>query len=191
MSPNDKKPRQKPFLPCGAVAANRARRNAAKAQAPKVLLPLIATAVFIGLMMDRLQYTLTGFTNRRHALGSRPAARGDPNSVSSTKLHDFNIPKDNREIRAAGYDGVDHRASPEKIARLLAFMIRNRGRIDNAVIEKKWRDLDRHDMPLAVYLRHIEEESRWHDLESDLKRIVGKIGSKRDFPRTLTPPFGV
>lgn len=186
MSPFDKKPRQTAFLPCGAVAANRARRVAAKEQAPKVLVPLIAIAVFVGLMVDRLQYILTGFSNRLRPLVNRQAERSVPNSVCRANLHDFSIRRDDRDIRVVKSDAADHRQSPEQIARLVAFMIRNKGRIDNAVIEKNWRDLDRHDMPFAVYLRHIEAENRWHDLEIDLKRLARKTGkstksgSKRD-----------
>lgn len=51
---------------------------------------------------------------------------------------------------------------------IVAFLIRNRGRFDNEAIRAKWSILDRISLPLAIYLREIEANSAWDDLEKEL-----------------------
>ncbi|KRB16387.1 hypothetical protein ASD99_08450 [Mesorhizobium sp. Root695] len=51
---------------------------------------------------------------------------------------------------------------------MVAFLIRNRGRLDNEAVRAKWDIIDRISLPLAVYLREIEATAAWDDLEKEI-----------------------
>lgn len=54
------------------------------------------------------------------------------------------------------------------VAQVLAFLIRNRGKLDTDVVREKWKHLDRFSLPLAVYLRDIEASGEWAALEDEI-----------------------
>jgi hypothetical protein len=71
-------------------------------------------------------------------------------------------------------------------AQLVAFLIRNRGRIDNQVVRERWNQLDRVSLPLAIHLRQIEADGAWDVLEREIAtappvklHVKGKAGSLR------------
>jgi hypothetical protein len=58
------------------------------------------------------------------------------------------------------------------LTQIVALLIRNRGKIDNEAIKEKWRHLDHFALPIAIYLREIEADGMWNELE----REIGDIG---------------
>jgi hypothetical protein len=55
------------------------------------------------------------------------------------------------------------------VAQVIAFLIRNRGRIDTQAVRAKWDMLDRFSLPLAVHLREIEATGAWDGLEKEIR----------------------
>ncbi|CAM5368088.1 hypothetical protein ATER59S_01525 [Aquamicrobium terrae] len=75
---------------------------------------------------------------------------------------------------------ADFLATDKEIAQIIAFLIRNRGRIDNDAVRAKWDTLDRASLPLAVYLREIEAMAAWGDLEEEIATVPpGMLASSR------------
>jgi hypothetical protein len=71
-------------------------------------------------------------------------------------------------------------------SQLVAFLIRNRGRLDNPVVRSRWAQLDRVSLPLAIHLRQIEAYGAWGVLEHQIATappaklpVKGKAGSLR------------
>jgi hypothetical protein len=56
----------------------------------------------------------------------------------------------------------------QQATQVLAFLIRNRGKLDNEVVQQKWRHLDRISLPLAVYLRDVEARDEWSVIEKEV-----------------------
>ncbi|MBZ9983986.1 hypothetical protein LB521_22895 [Mesorhizobium sp. BR-1-1-8] len=54
------------------------------------------------------------------------------------------------------------------VAQLVAFLVRNRGRLDNETVRAKWKVVDRISLPLAVYFREVEAHAAWDDLEREI-----------------------
>jgi hypothetical protein len=63
---------------------------------------------------------------------------------------------------------ADFLAKDKEVAQIVAFIIRNRGRIDNDAVRAKWKILDRASLPLAVHLRDVEADAAWDDLEEEI-----------------------
>jgi hypothetical protein len=56
-----------------------------------------------------------------------------------------------------------------ELARALDFLIRNRGS-QGPVADRRWQVVERVSLPLAVYLREIDDRSRWGDLRNEIRR---------------------
>lgn len=54
------------------------------------------------------------------------------------------------------------------VAWAIRFLVRNRAR-PGPVTERAWRILDRSSLPLAIYLREVEDRGDWSNLERELK----------------------
>lgn len=57
------------------------------------------------------------------------------------------------------------------VGELVMSLMRNRGRIDTEPVRRRWRKLDEANMPLAVYLRDIEERGAWQDLHLEIQEM--------------------
>jgi hypothetical protein len=148
---------------CRDVARNRTARYVRRRRIPRLLWPLIATFVLIGLIFERRPFS---------ALSTQGTAAPDSGRMPP---EDRDIAGPHDTGSAAG--GVpepryrppaDFLATDKEVAQIVAFIIRNRGRIDNDAVRKKWEILDRASLPLAVHLREVEANAAWDDLEQEI-----------------------
>ncbi len=81
--------------------------------------------------------------------------------------------------RAGETIGVIHGQTPQdylpplsigdlELARALDFLIRNRGS-QGPVADRRWQVVERGSLPLAVYLREVDDCSRWGDLRNEIR----------------------
>jgi hypothetical protein len=154
------------------------------------LWPLLAALILLEqLFVRRVPIALTG------------ALPDDTDSVRALVGHGDKLRRTSGEAEAEPHDtGADFRGSlradlrpPTELlssgtGKLVAFLIRNRGRIDNQVVRARWDQLDRVSLPLAIHLRQIEAESAWDVLEREIAMappvmlcVKGKPGSLRHF----------
>lgn len=66
----------------------------------------------------------------------------------------------------------------QRATQVLAFLIRNRGKLDNNVVRKKWEYLDEFSLPLAIYLRDIEARDYWSNLGEEIRLLPMPLGRK-------------
>ncbi|WP_421927170.1 hypothetical protein [Neoaquamicrobium sediminum] len=144
-----------------------------------MLLPLVVMMVFLQLGFERCRQPWV-----RNARGGALGARGGtPMSAPTPFLSRAFDACANDAARIIDHEGdddggkagascLDHRppaARPgQDAAIIVAFLLRNRGRIDNDVVRHKWDLLDRFSLPLAVYLRDVEASGAWQALENEL-----------------------
>lgn len=154
-------------LGCGDVARSRARRYAKRHPAARPLLALITIVTFVALICQRgLFATLSS--------KGQDFARSDPGSTKEANA--LLLPSQKPDALAAcpcqGEPSPQYkppsRSGSQRAAELIAFLIRNRGRIDTRVVQQKWDDLDRLSLPLALFLREIEATAGWDDLEREI-----------------------
>lgn len=155
---------------CGSVARNRARRYLAKRRLPKGLWPIVATVMLSAIIFDRqiqpvmsIPFTFDGRTRKKDYPADDNQKAADP----------FPTPA---ETGTALYGETALRCKPpadfhaKHAAQILAFLIRNRGKLDNDLVREKWRHLDRISLPLAVFLRDVECNEDWSALEAEISR---------------------
>lgn len=155
---------------CVPLIMRRARR--AKKRAPR--LPCLPEVIFITV--------LAGLLSRAVLLAIfAPSTRPSPSRAvsesgeQSPRLLDF-----------SGSPGADRTAGMVhgqtrrdylpplsigdlELARALDFLIRNRGS-QGPVADRRWQVVERVSLPLAVYLREIDDRSRWSDLRNEVRR---------------------
>lgn len=161
-------------LDCRDVARNRAARYARRRRIPRPLWPLVAAFVLIGLIFERRPVP-TFFAPIRKAApdGGGMSLASIPESDGQQDIDRLPDPDD-----AGGAVGdiperrhrppADFLATDKEVAQVVAFLIRNRGRIDNDAVRAKWKILDRASLPLAVHLREIEANAAWDDLGEEI-----------------------
>ena len=153
---------------CGDVARSRAARYARKRRIPKPLWPLIAALILIGMIFDR------------RAPMAAPRKAGRPTMVSAT-MAVSRVSRPDLDRLAASTDtgsAIDSTPSPQyrpssnflsgEVAQVIAFLIRNRGKLDTDAVRAKWDRLDRASLPLAFFLREVEAATAWDDLEKEI-----------------------
>jgi hypothetical protein len=190
MPPSNQEERHRPFLPCGTVARNRARRQAARRQLPKAMTPAIAAAIFLSLMFNRFQQFVAGW-NCTSSLDSHkgPSSYDPPPETGARSVSLTPASIDGSEIRIGKSERTYQPPASfrsEHLAQMVAFLIRHRGRIDNEAVKEKWRHLDHYALPLAVYLRDIEANEAWDDLELEMKDILRPDRHCAATPSTLS-----
>jgi hypothetical protein len=159
--PDDKR------LRCADVARNRAVRYARRHRKARAFLPLISIGILVGLLLERRPALLAVRTGIQpdpaRYKASRPKAAGD------------GAHPDGAAIDESGDGAPQPRYRPPEdflakdVAQVIAFLIRNRGRIDTQAVRTKWNILDRFSLPLAVHLREIEATGAWNDLEREIR----------------------
>ncbi len=152
---------------CIPVIMRRARR--AKERAPR--LPCLPEVIFLTVLAGLLVRTAI------LALSTRP-------SPSWTVFEG-----DKRSPRPVGFNGsrgadetagIIHGQTPRdylpplsignlELARTLDFLIRNRGS-QGPMADRRWKIVQRISLPLAVYLREIDDCSRWGELRNEIRR---------------------
>ncbi|KQZ93821.1 hypothetical protein ASD64_02580 [Mesorhizobium sp. Root157] len=157
---------------CGDVAWNRAARYARHRRIRRSLWPLIAATFLIILIFERRPFPAFSWTEGEVAPdgGGMPLASMPDEDVEIDRLPD---PEDAGDtaggIREPSYQPpAEFLATGKEAAQIVAFLIRNRGRLDNEAVRAKWAILDRFSLPLAIFLREIEATAGWDDLEKEI-----------------------
>lgn len=152
---------------CAKVARKRARRYLAKRRLPKALWPFLAAVIFIAILFDRQIEPAFPSTPSRNG-GARRKAR-EAEDGREEEVHPLRSETGaalNGEVPLLYRPPAEFQA--KHTAQMIAFLIRNRGKLDNVVVREKWKHLDRTSMPLAIYLRDIEANDEWSALEHEI-----------------------
>lgn len=150
-------------LGCVDVARNRTARYARRRRIPGPLWPLIAAFVLIGLIFERRPFSAFSTQGKVAPDGGRmPPEDRDIAGPHATGSAVGGVPQPRYRPSA------DFLATDKEVAQIVAFIIRNRGRIDNDAVRKKWELLDLASLPLAVHLREVEADAAWDDLEEEI-----------------------
>ncbi|TIN28600.1 MAG: hypothetical protein E5Y31_11295 [Mesorhizobium sp.] len=166
------KPTERGRLKCHDVARNRAARYARRRRIPKPLWPLIAALMLVALISERHLLPVFWRTRTRPLMdGESESATRRPTPDDGHGLDGFADPSDTGG--AIGGEGKSQYRPPERFlakdaAQVVAFLIRNRGRLDNEAVRAKWDIVDGISLPLAIYLREIEATAAWDDLEKEI-----------------------
>jgi hypothetical protein len=161
----DPDPKRIRRLRCIDVARNRAGRYAKRHGRMRPFLPLISTAIFTTLLLER--WPAASAFRKAVASGSGkapplPQTDGDRSVASAAQIW-----IDDDEGRPQYRPAPDFLA--KNAAQVVAFLVRNGGRVDTDAVRAKWDFLDKVSLPLAVYLREVEANGTWNDLEKDVK----------------------
>lgn len=155
---------------CGSVARNRARRYLAKRRLSNGLWPIVAAVMLIAIIFDR---QVRPVVSTSFDLSGRTRKKDRPTNDSQKAADPFPTPA---ETGTALHGEAELRCNPpadfhaKHVAQILAFLIRNRGKLDNGVVQEKWKHLDRISLPLAVFLRDVEGNEEWSTLEAEISR---------------------
>lgn len=155
---------------CIPVIMRRART--AKERAPR--LPCLPEVVFLTVLAGLLaRATLLAIS----ALSKRPS----PSRTSFEGSEQSPRPVDVKgSLGGDEIAGITHGQTPRdylpplstcdlKLVRALDFLIRNRGS-QGPMADRRWQVVERISLPLAVYLREIDDRSRWGDLRNEIRR---------------------
>lgn len=145
---------------CWAVAKRRARRRVARRRLPNVLWPLISGAMLIAIAIDR---KIPRFP--------RPLVRRRKSGENDPRVDRLRVEPRGTQGTLRAQRGANCPPEAAAVAQVVAFLVRNRGRLDNAVVREKWDRLDRLSLPLAVYLRDIEAREEWSALDAEISRF--------------------
>lgn len=173
---------------CGDVARSRAIRYARRRRIRRSLWPLIAAAFVIILIFERRPFPVFSSTEGRTAPGRRPLASMPDEDLDIDLLPD----PDDAGGTAGGIRDPRYRppanflATDKEVAQIVAFLIRNRGRLDNGAVRAKWEILDRFSLPLAIHLREVEATAAWDDLEKEISATPPGMPatSRLDIPKS-------
>lgn len=147
------------------------------------------TIVLLGLIAARLAQGVTALLvlgelfrrqGPRDDASTTPAdipARGSPESpaVAATAVPHV-APRVNNPSTRTRPSYLPTLSSGEiQFARSLAFLIRNRGGRHGPAAAMHWRNLDASSLPLAVYLRDVDDRGQWRGLEREVAayRLAG------------------
>jgi len=155
---------------CVPLLMRRARW--AKKRAPR--LPCVPEVVFLTV--------LTGLLAKA-ALLAIFALNRRPSPTQTVSEGSAQSPQSGASSAYSGLDetaGIIHGQTPRgylpplstrdlELARALDFLIRNGGS-QGPVAARRWQVVERVSLPLAVYLREIDDRSRWGDLRNEIRR---------------------
>jgi hypothetical protein len=168
-----KRPRRK-RPGCTDIARSRAARYARRRRIAKLFRPLIAAFILVGLIFERRPPPAFPWS------GKRPVDDGDtmhrsPDPEPETRHDTDPLPDPGDAGGAIRGDPeprylppADFLATRKEVIQIVAFLIRNKGKLDTDPIRMKWETLDRASLPLAVFLREIEANVAWDDLEDEI-----------------------
>lgn len=151
-------------LRCTDVARNRAQRYARRHRKAKSFLPLISAAIFAALLLERWP---EAFSFRKKKLphpgkaGPLPIAEDDDRRAAQVWIGEG-------EGKPRYRPPADFLATRKEVIQIVAFLIRNQGKLDTDPVRMKWEILDRASLPLAIFLREIKAASAWDDLEAEI-----------------------
>jgi hypothetical protein len=159
---------------------------------PKPLRPLIVAAIMMGLIIERRPIPILSWAGKQPS----PGNDGTGHETSDQASHRGVDPTAWQTPSDTG-GAVDGDPKPQyrppsdflakDVAQFVAFLIRNKGRIDNPVVRAKWDHLDRASLPLAIHLREVEANSAWDALEKEIADTPADLSimPKPDMPKSL------
>lgn len=103
-----------------------------------------------------IQSTFRAWSNRTSEIAGRVAASIQPPLCHARKTAARRLPFEDGRWLALHPHAPPANVQAKHSAQMIAFLIRNRGRLDNDVVLKKWKHLDRTSMRLAIYPRDSE-----------------------------------
>ncbi len=179
-------------LRCADVARNRARRYANRHRKVRWLLPLFTGIILVGLIFERRPSPVFAWS------GKRPGKDGDtmrrppmPEPETGPDIDPWPDPDDAGDTAGGEPEPrylppADFLATKKQVAQIVAFLIRNRGKLDTDPARMKWAILDRASLPLAVFLREVEATAAWDDLEDEISNASPgtPVYSISDMPRS-------
>lgn len=176
-------------LGCGDVARNRAARYARQRRIHKRLWPLIASFILMGLIFERRPLPAFSWARRR----SLRDDEGTPPIPGQDKVQGVDGFLDPAATGDTAHNNPEPRYRPparflaKDISQVVAFLIRNRGKLDTPVVRAKWDHVDRLSLPLAIYLREIEAMDAWADLEKEISAAPPgvPIMSRAEMPKSM------
>lgn len=183
------KPADRKRLRCSDVARKRAARYARRDRIPKPFWPLMATLILIGLIFERRPLPVFSWAGRR-PLGDDEGAAPMPGPNRRQGIDGLPGPADT----GGTIEGVPQpqyrppaRFLAKDAAQVVAFLIRNRGKLDTPVVRAKWDHVDGLSLPLAIYLREIEAMDAWDDLEKEISAAPpgAPIMSRAEMPKSM------
>jgi len=169
--------RKKTRRGCGAAARRRARRYLAKRRRPKALWPILAALFFIAIAFERPNGPMQSGSARKNRAATKARSSDDRiDEEVSTSASDTGA--------ALNGDAAQQYRPPfnfqaKHAAQIVAFLVRNRGRLDTDVVREKWKHLDGFSLPLALYLRDIDANGDWSVIEEEIAASA--------FPMKLCP----
>lgn len=165
------KPSERPPTGCAAVARSRAERYARKRRVPYVLWPLLVAVILIGLIFERRPRPTIPWGGWRHIGGDDTRASAARDAKDAGQADDIfaNLGDIGGAVDGDPRPGYRPPSSflARDVAQVVAFLIRNRGKLDNDVVRMKWDILDAASLPLAIYLRDIEASGSWNELDAE------------------------
>lgn len=165
------KPSERSPTGCAAVARSRAERYARKRRVPRPLWPLVAAVILIALIFERRPRPTIPWGGWHHIGGDDTRAPAAHEAEDAGQPDDVSARPGDVGGAVDGDPKPGYRPPPSFLARdvtqIVAFLIRNRGKLDNDAVRMKWDILDAASLPLAVYLREIEAGGTWGDLEKE------------------------
>lgn len=158
--------RKKARRGCGAAARTRARRYLAKRRMPKALWPILAVLFFIAIAFERPNGPMQSGSARKNRATTKARSSDDGiDEEVSTSASDTGAAL-NGEAALQYRPRFDFQA--KHAAQIVAFLVRNRGRLDTDGVREKWKHLDGFSLPLALYLRDTDANGDWSALEEEI-----------------------
>lgn len=154
-------------LGCADVARNRAVRYARHYRMPKSLWPLIAAFILVALIFERRPVPVFQTEAERPARDAAPSLAQAGLQNTNERL-DVAVAYEESEGEFQSQYRPSARFLANDAAQLIAFLVRNRGRLDNEAARMKWDNLDQISLPVAVYLREVEATGAWDDLKKEI-----------------------
>jgi hypothetical protein len=179
-------------LRCADAARNRARHYANRHRTARWILPLLTGFILVGLIFERRPSPVFAFSAKR------PGKDGDAMRRSPMLDPESGLCIDRQsdpEEAGGATDGdpeprylppADFLATKKQVAQIVAFLIRNRNKLDTDPVRMKWAILDRASLPLAVFLREVEANGTWDDLEKEISGTLpgAPVYSISDMPKS-------
>ncbi|SFU09645.1 hypothetical protein SAMN05518861_112153 [Mesorhizobium sp. YR577] len=173
-------------LDCLDVAQNRAARYARRHRIARPLWPLIATFILVALLFERSQVPEGVRLPKKSDKLS-----GNRETIQDVALGGLLVADEGGDVTGGWPEPKNRPPSgflAKDVGQAIAFLIRNRGRLDNEVIRAKWKIVDEFSLPLAIYLRDIEARGEWDNLEIEISAASpgapeGSVGAIPKSPR--------
>lgn len=164
---------------CAAVTRSRADRFARRHRVPRVLWPLIAAFIFVTLLIQRLPDPADLWRGWRHSSNDDNSSSAVCQALETGGAFEAPIVPGEAGGKVVGDPEPRYRPPPSFLAKevvhIIAFLIRNRGRIDTEPVRMKWDMLDRTSLPLAVYLRDVEARGKWKELDAETLAVPTEL----------------